>query len=39
MQAKKRYLTLLSAGTCLALLLYLGGVQLRAARAPRRAAR
>uniref|UniRef100_G1NIQ2 Exostosin glycosyltransferase 1 n=1 Tax=Meleagris gallopavo TaxID=9103 RepID=G1NIQ2_MELGA len=37
MQAKKRYLTLLSAGTCLALLLYLGGVQLRAARAPRRA--
>ncbi|XP_040402869.1 exostosin-1 [Cygnus olor] len=34
MQAKKRYLTLLSAATCLALLLYLGGVQLRAARAP-----
>ncbi|KAM7037050.1 exostosin-1 [Passerculus sandwichensis] len=32
MQAKKRYLTLLSAGTCLALLLYLGGVRLRAAR-------
>ncbi|KAM6209362.1 exostosin-1 [Sarcoramphus papa] len=34
MQAKKRYLTLLSAGTCLALLLYLGGVRLRAARHP-----
>ncbi|KAE8599516.1 hypothetical protein XENTR_v10017217 [Xenopus tropicalis] len=32
MQAKKRYFTLLSAGVCLALLCYLGGVHLRAAR-------
>nr|BAB87180.1 XEXT1 [Xenopus laevis] len=31
MQAKKRYFTLLSAGVCLALLCYLGGVHLRAA--------
>ncbi|XP_053914462.1 exostosin-1 [Cuculus canorus] len=34
MQAKKRYLMLLSAGTCLALLLYVGGARLRAARHP-----
>ncbi|XP_049891125.1 exostosin-1b [Epinephelus moara] len=31
MQAKKRYLILLSAGACLVLLVYLGGVQLPAA--------
>ncbi|XP_074842841.1 exostosin-1 isoform X1 [Carettochelys insculpta] len=32
MQAKKRYFILLSAGTCLVLLLYFGGLQFRAAR-------
>ncbi|XP_030002984.1 exostosin-1b [Sphaeramia orbicularis] len=32
MQAKKRYLILLSAGACLVLLFYLGGVQLPASR-------
>ncbi|PWA15015.1 hypothetical protein CCH79_00008613 [Gambusia affinis] len=35
MQAKKRYLILLSAGACLALLFYLGGVELPAARRSR----
>ncbi|XP_050796825.1 exostosin-1 [Gopherus flavomarginatus] len=32
MQAKKRYFILLSAGTCLVLLFYFGGLQFRAAR-------
>uniref|UniRef100_A0A8C5KLD7 Exostosin-1 n=1 Tax=Jaculus jaculus TaxID=51337 RepID=A0A8C5KLD7_JACJA len=32
MQAKKRYFILLSAGSCLALLFYFGGVQFRASR-------
>uniref|UniRef100_A0A8C5MEL1 N-acetylglucosaminyl-proteoglycan 4-beta-glucuronosyltransferase n=1 Tax=Leptobrachium leishanense TaxID=445787 RepID=A0A8C5MEL1_9ANUR len=32
MQAKKRYFTLLSAGTCLVLLFYIGGLQFRASR-------
>lgn len=32
MQAKKRYLTLLSAGCCLLLLFYLGGLQVRRSR-------
>nr|XP_040044485.1 LOW QUALITY PROTEIN: exostosin-1b [Gasterosteus aculeatus aculeatus] len=36
MQAKKRYLILLSAGACLALLSYLGGVRLPAASRSRR---
>ncbi|KAM9385044.1 exostosin-1b [Pholidichthys leucotaenia] len=36
MQAKKRYLILLSAGACLVLLFYLGGVQLPAASTSRR---
>ncbi|XP_013877902.1 exostosin-1b [Austrofundulus limnaeus] len=35
MQAKKRYLILVSAGACLVLLFYLGGVQLPAARRSR----
>ncbi|XP_075070089.1 exostosin-1 [Mixophyes fleayi] len=36
MQAKKRYFTLLSAGTCLVLLFYLGGLQFRASRSQRK---
>lgn len=35
MQAKKRYFILLSAGSCLALLFYFGGLQLRASRSRR----
>ncbi|XP_030074182.1 exostosin-1 [Microcaecilia unicolor] len=36
MQAKKRYFILLSAGTCLVLLFYFGGLQFRASRNQRR---
>ncbi|XP_072266811.1 exostosin-1 [Pyxicephalus adspersus] len=36
MQAKKRYFTLLSAGTCVVLLFYLGGLQFRASRSQRK---